>query len=222
MNVGIPAPARAAEACPDGAVVEGRDTRMSPPAGLYRKLLPGERGLLEAHLLRLVPEDRAMRFCGVVNDAHVHAYCHVADRYRLTIGYFDDGELRAAGEIAFQESPTWHGGCEVALSVEQAYQQQGIGTELMRRLMTLAQNRGATPLEMLCLRANRKIQALARKFDAELVTVGGEVEARLYPRPANHVSLMEESWRDGYAVFGLLFGLGRRHLHGGAPRDARH
>lgn len=176
--------------------------------GEYRKLDSTERALLREHLLRLSPEDRALRFLSEVSAEHIDQYCsRVDDHYRLVIGYFVAGVMRGAGEIVFNTDTPWRASCEVALSVERDYQNGGVGAELLRRLLVLARNRGVGKVTMLCMRSNRRMQRLARKFEGELHFAAGDVEGTLYPRWPDAASLFEESWEQGCAMLNLVFGL---------------
>ena len=176
--------------------------------GEFRTLTSAERPLLRDHLLRLTPDDRALRFLSEVGVDHIEQYCsRVDDHYRIVVGYFFDGVMRGAGEIVFNVGPTWLGGCEVALSVERASQNGGVGYELLRRLLVLARNRGVIKVRMLCLRGNQRMQRLAKKFDSELHFIAGDVEGTLYPRWPDAASLLEESWQHGCAMLNLVFGL---------------
>jgi len=176
--------------------------------GSYRKLTSAERPLLRDHLLRLTPEDRALRFLSEVSVEHIDQYCsRVDDHYRIVIGYFVAGTMRGAGEIVFNAGSTWLASCEVALSVEHDYQNGGVGGELLRRLLVLARNRGVSKVLMLCMRSNRRMQRLAKKFEGELHFAAGDVEGTLYPRWPDAASLFEESWEQGCAMLNLVFGL---------------
>lgn len=194
--------------------------RLSKPVGramrpVYRKLLASERSLVRDHLLRLSPDDRCRRFCGVVDDAHIVRYCTLDDGHqRIALGYWDQGQLCAVGELVFLSMPPWGGDAEVGLSVEQRWQNQGIGSELLRRLLVSARNRGVRAVTMLCVRDNRRMQRVARKFGAELRTSGSEIEGELICRWPTQASLLEESWSDG---LGLL-----EHILGGAERPRQH
>ena len=181
---------------------------VTPAAGEYRKLASSERMLLRDHLLRLTPDDRALRFLSEVSVEHIEQYCtRVDEHFRIVIGYFVAGVMRGAGEIVFNAGPTWLAGCEVALSVEQSFQNGGVGAELLRRLLVLARNRGVSKVTMLCMRSNRRMQKLARKFEGELHFAAGDVEGTLYPRWPDAASLFEESWEQGCAMLNLVFGL---------------
>ncbi len=174
----------------------------------FRKLSSAERPLLRDHLLRLTPEDRALRFLSAVSVEHIDQYCtRVDEHYRIVIGYFVAGTMRGAGEIVFNAGVTWLGSCEVALSVEHEYQNSGVGAELLRRLLILARNRGVSRVIMLCMRSNRRMQHLAKKFASELHFAAGDVEGTLYPRWPDAATLFEESWQQGCAMLNLVFGL---------------
>jgi RimJ/RimL family protein N-acetyltransferase len=194
--------------------------RLSQPVGrairpVYRKLLARERSLVRDHLLRLSPDDRCRRFCGVVDDAHIVRYCTLDDGHqRIALGCWDQGQLCAIGELVFLSMPPWGGDAEVGLSVEQRWQNQGIGSELLRRLLVSARNRGVRAVTMLCVRDNRRMQRVARKFGAELRASGSEIEGELICRWPTQASLLEESWSDG---LGLL-----EHILGGAERLRLH
>ncbi|MEX2480748.1 MAG: GNAT family N-acetyltransferase [Gammaproteobacteria bacterium] len=176
-----------------------------PPARIIRKLSAAERSLLGEHLLRLSPYDRTMRFMSTVNDGHILRYAQHSDDYqRLVLGYFADGALRGAGELIFLTNPVWRGACEAALSVETPWQHLGVGTELLRRLVLLARNRGAAPVQVYFLRENRRMQGLARKLGMSLTYTGAEVAAQLYPTWPTYLSLLGESFSDGHAAWARL------------------
>jgi GNAT superfamily N-acetyltransferase len=65
------------------------------------------------------------------------------------------------------------------------WQSHGVGSALLRRTLLTARNRGFRLLHMACLADNRRMQQLARKFDAELSfdfgSVVGEVESSRQP-----------------------------------------
>jgi hypothetical protein len=85
---------------------------------VYRKLFPTEAGRLRDHLLRLAPVDRHRRFFAGVSGAAIDEHCRRIDWLRMmAIGFFEDGVLRGAAEIALD------GGliprqAELALSIE--------------------------------------------------------------------------------------------------------
>ena len=87
---------------------------------------------------------------------------------------------------------------EAAFSVEPAWQNRGIGNELMGRVVRSARNRGVRHLLMSCLAENRKIQAIARKHHAELTFELGDVIGTIAPDQATYLSQLEESLGDEF------------------------
>ena len=152
---------------------------LSLPA--YRKLSAADAGLLAGHLKRLEPNDRQLRFWGGVTDRAIDEYCAKLDwTAAVVVGAFVDGELRGVGELVrVRMVPRLM--AEVAFSVEGPWQNAGVGTELLRRVLTVARNRCIDRVYMLCLAENRKMQKIARKFEAVLSFEEGEVEARILP-----------------------------------------
>jgi GNAT superfamily N-acetyltransferase len=153
---------------------------------VYRKLVPAEIGVFHQHLLRLTREDRHCRFAGHVSDAVIAEYCSKVDWFRsVIIGCFIDGTLRGVAELRFDEPrPGWRS--ELAVTVESAWQNRRIGTELLHRSITACRNRAIRSIYMICLVENRRMQRIARHFDGELVFNEGEAEAQValpFPDP---------------------------------------
>ena len=76
------------------------------------------------------------------------------------------------------------------------YQDQGIGSELMGRIVRAARNRGIRRLYMSCLAENSKMQAIARKHEAELRFEYGEVIGEILPDTPNYFSILAEAAED--------------------------
>jgi len=166
---------------------------------LYRKLLPPEAAQLRRHLLRLTPDERRMRFQGAVADRSIELLCRQLDWFRtVVVGYFVDGKLRGVAQLAFDRSLCPRA-VEVAVTVETAWQGAGVGTELARRAVVIARNRGTRRLIMLCLVENRPMRQIARKLAGALHFEGGTVEADLGLRQATAWTLLEELVQDGAA-----------------------
>jgi GNAT superfamily N-acetyltransferase len=166
--------------------------------GVIRKLWISETDLYRDHLLRLDGESRRNRFGGGVSDEFIRSYVGLSNGLDSVIhGFFVDGALRGAGELrplgsGFAEE------AEAAFSIEKPWQSHGVGTALLERTLLAARNRGFKLLHMACLAENRRMQQLARKFDAELTfdfgSVVGEVEAP-HPTP---LSVIRELMEDGH------------------------
>src|SRR5262245_60122007 len=163
--------------------------------GGVRRLWLGETELYRAHLLRLDPSSRRNRFGGAVSDEFIERYTQPpALSSAIIYGFFVDGMLRGAAELRLLAQPDE---AEAALSVEKAWQSRGVGTVLLERVLLVARNRQIKHLHMLCLADNRRMQQLARKFDAELAFQSGSVVGELRAPASTPMSLMHELVADG-------------------------
>lgn len=169
---------------------------------IIRTLLPTEFGLLKDHLLRLDRDDRYLRFGGHCDDTIVARHVDGLDRFRtVAVALFEDGEVRGAAELIRLDPPAATRG-ELAVTVEKAWQDSGVGTELLRRALTIARNRGLQSLFMICLSENSRMRHLADKFRGRLIELGGEVEATLDLLAPDGLSLLQEAMDMGHAALG--------------------
>ena len=149
--------------------------------GVIRRLWPFERAKIRDHLLRLDRDDRLLRFGGYVSAAQITAYCDRLDwDLVIVIGCVIGGEVRGIGELK-PIGAGWPRAAELAVSVERPYQDRGIGTALLRRLVIFARNRLLDRLFMICLIDNGKALRMARRLDGALRFDHGEAEARIEP-----------------------------------------
>jgi GNAT superfamily N-acetyltransferase len=157
---------------------------------------PQESDKFRDHLLRLDRDNRRMRFGMAVSDGFIIDYASRLGEMRCVVyGFFANGEMHAAAEMR-QIGESWSTDAEGAFSVEQDYQNRGIGTELLGRIIRAARNRGVSRLYMNCLAENHKMQRICRKFDAELHFDHGEVVGRVLPALPTYISLWEEAVDD--------------------------
>jgi GNAT superfamily N-acetyltransferase len=183
-----------------------------PHGSLIRKLWIGEAEIYRDHLLRLDAESRRNRFAGLVSDEFVHGYADLSFGIDAVIhGFFVDGTLRGAAELRPIGLPITHE-AEAAFSIEKPWQSHGIGSVLLERTLLAARNRGLKFLHMACLADNKRMQQLARKYEAELSfdfsSVVGEVAT---PRPTP-LSLMREILADGHGFATAMFDVQSRLL----------
>lgn len=167
-----------------------------------RKLWPTEQDLFRDHLLRLDKDSRRMRFAHGVSDHFIEGYAsRMNEMGSIVFAYFVDGEIRAAAELR-KLADHWGEEAEAAFSVEQAYQDQGIGSALMGRVIRAARNRGVRLLFMSCLSENAKMQAIAKKYEAVLRFEYGEVIGEILPDGPDYFSLLAEAVDDrvGYMM----------------------
>jgi GNAT superfamily N-acetyltransferase len=160
--------------------------------GTTRKLWFTETDKFRDHLLRLDRNSRRLRFGSVVNDEFIRGYTERTSRLQSVIyGFFVDGQMRAAAELRMI-GENWHGEAEAAFSVEAEYQNSGVGTDLLGRIILSARNRGVEKLYMNCLAENQKMQRIARKYEADLYFDHGDVIGRLKPSLPTPLSLWSE------------------------------
>ena len=149
--------------------------------GVIRRLWPVERANIKNHLLRLDSEDRMLRFGAYMSAAHVVAYSERVDWGRvLVVGYVTGGAVRALGQLELIGAG-WPRAAELAVSVERPFQNRGIGTALLRRLVVAARNRLIQRLYMICLTDNGRAVRMARRLDGALHFHEGAAEARIEP-----------------------------------------
>ena len=179
--------------------------------GLIRKLWMRERHKLCDHLLRLDPESRRLRFAHGVSDAFIKDYTsNINDINSVVYGCFDGVEMRAAAELR-KMGATWGKQAEGAFSVERGYQNVGIGSELLGRVIRSARNRGVHHLQMACLAENAKMQHVARKHQAVLRFAHGEMSGSIAPEPGNIGTLLDEAADDQRAYLLMILDL-QSHL----------
>ena len=179
-------------------------------AGTIRKLRPTETQAFRDHLLRLDLASRRNRFAHAVSDSFIADYAGgMTDNGSVIYGYFDGSDLRAVAELR-KIGDVWGDHAEAAFTVEDAYQEKGIATELLGRVIRSARNRGVRHLVMSCLAGNARMQAVARNHEADLRFEAGEVVADIIPDTASPVSLLAEAVDDRMGYFMGVFNLKSR------------
>jgi len=148
------------------------------------------------HLLRLDEPSRHDRFLSAVGDSFLVEYsrrCFTGDT--LVVGFLSEDLVRAAGELHTTEPWIPQTG-EAGLSVELDYRNRGIGTRLLKRVITSARHRGFRHLRMNCHPRNLAMQAIARKFEAELHIEAGETVGDIETGPPTAFSLLRQALAD--------------------------
>jgi RimJ/RimL family protein N-acetyltransferase len=160
--------------------------------------------------MRLDKESRRMRFAHTVSDHFIEEYAaRMGEQGSIVYGYFEDDQIRAVAELK-KLGETWGREAEAAFSVEKTHQQQGIGTELMGKIIRSARNRGVQHLFMSCLAENGKMQAIARKYEAELRFEYGEVVGEIVPQVPDYFSIIEEQLEDRVGFLMAVLNLNTR------------
>jgi GNAT superfamily N-acetyltransferase len=172
---------------------------ISEADGVIRKLWIGETDRFRAHLLRLDPASRANRFGTPVTDYFIERYAAKAlGADSIVHGFFVDGILRGCAELR-SSADYFPGEAEAAFSIERPWQNVGVGSALLGRTILAARNRSIRKLYMNCLSHNHPMQAIARKYEADLRFAANDVVAEITnPRP-DPLSLLREFMADGYS-----------------------
>jgi RimJ/RimL family protein N-acetyltransferase len=164
--------------------------------GIIRRLWPTETEKFRDHLLRLDKDSRRLRFAHSVSDTFIEDYASRMGEYgSLVYGYVLDGRVRGAAELR-RLGDTWGPEAEAAFSVEKSHQDQGVGTDLMGRVVRAARNRSIRRLYMSCLSENTRMQLIAKKHEAVLRFEYGEVIGEILPEQPSYFSLMAEAAED--------------------------
>ena len=171
-----------------------------PDGGTIRKLWIGETDVYRDHLLRLDHESRHRRFSGAMADEVIARHAATANGLGVVVhGFFVDGVLRGAAELR-QSGTLFSHQAEAAFSIEQPWQSHGIGTELLERTLLSARNRGIKAVHMQWLPENRRMQQLARKFEAEIKLDFGSVMGEVDPPRLTLLSLLREAVVDSHNI----------------------
>lgn len=183
-----------------------------PDGGVIRKLWVGETDAYRDHLLRLDPDSRHTRFSGAVSDQVIAQHAATAAEVGVVVhGFFVDGTLRGAAELR-RIGPVFSREAEAAFSIERPWQSHGVGTALLERTLLSARNRAIKSLHMHCLADNRRMQQLARKFEADLTFDFGSVVGEVDPPRFTALSLMREWMADGQSIANEMFDMQARFL----------
>jgi GNAT superfamily N-acetyltransferase len=164
--------------------------------GVIRRLWPTEANKFRDHLLRLDRDSRRLRFAHAVSDTFIEEYASRMSEYGSVVyGYLVDGQVHGAAELR-RLGDTWGEEAEAAFSVEKPYQDRGVGSDLMGRVVRAARNRRIKRLYMSCLAENARMQVIAKKHEAVLRFEYGEVIGEILPEQPNYFSIMAEAAED--------------------------
>ena len=146
-----------------------------------------------------------MRFHNSVRDSYISSYSANIDWLSATVlGYFVEGQLRGVAEL-IPSRDAWPRTAELALSVDRPFQNQGIGTSLLRHALVMARNRLIGTVYLTCLPGNRKMQHMARKVGARLAVRDGLAEGEIFPPGPSYLSFMQEVAAESQAFVRAAF-----------------
>ena len=184
-----------------------------PISAAIRKLWIGEAKHFRDHFLRLDPESRRNRFGSPVNESFIENYSARALAPGSVVhGYFIGGELHAVAELR-PFGKYFPCEAEAAFSVERDWQNCGVGTALLERTLLAARNHGIRTIYMSCLANNRRMQRVARKYQAELRFGAGEVIGEVANTGPTPLSLVREFIADGHGFATAILDVHSRMFH---------
>lgn len=141
----------------------------------YRELETEFYGTFYDHLLRLGPTSRYMRFGHAVSDDFLRDYAGSMGRHNIVcFGAFIDGALRAAAELRRISDLCPLDG-EIGLTVEDDWQDTGIGTDLLFHVQAAARQRGVETIYMICSRKNYRMRSVAQKVHARVKPLPNQI-----------------------------------------------
>lgn len=171
--------------------------------GVIRKLWAVETNVYCEHLLRLDSESRRNRFCAEIDESMIRSYAATAHgRDTVLHGFFADGVLRGVADMRIVVD---HRDAEAAFSIEKKWQSLGVGSALLERTLLTARNRGIKHLQVNCLMENRRMQRLARRFEAEIEFDYGSVVGTMTNPVPTAISLMQEMTTDSQSFAAAYF-----------------
>lgn len=180
--------------------------------GMVRRLSVFDQDSFTQHLLRLDADTRHLRFGMIASDEFVMEYARGCARWDVVIyGYFIDGILRGAAELR-PLSGDARDEAEVAFSVEAGLRGRGIGSMLFEKIIRAARNHGHKRLYMSCIASNRAMQALARKFAAEITFDQGGTVGIINPPHRDAESMATQASDDASSYVFAMLEVGRRSL----------
>ena len=180
--------------------------------GFIRKLRDGETDAYRDHLLRLDPESRRNRFSGSVADETIRSFAATARGPDVIVhGFFVEGVLRGAADLHIVR-PLGLRLAEAAFSIERPWQSHRVGSALLERTLLSARNRGVKQVQVSCLPQNKRMQRLARKFEAALTVDYDAIIGTMENPNPTPLSVMQEVLADGNSFAAAYVGLQSRAL----------
>jgi GNAT superfamily N-acetyltransferase len=167
--------------------------RITGPASLsypwipIRQLATRHRLKILAHLYKLNPHDRYLRFGYAATDEQIERYVESLNFLRDEIhGVFNRRlELVAMAHLAFSIDPEWSSCAEFGVSVLSQCRGKGLGAKLFGHAVVHARNEGVQMLFIHALSENSAMLRIAKSAGARVARDGSETEAFLRLPVAN-------------------------------------
>lgn len=167
-----------------------------------RRVLAHEYPKYRTHLKSLDTASKHLRFGYAVTDEVIDQLCDKfeADTDHNILFCVENKELEfiAIGHIALQEE------MELAFSVLPAYQGQGLGNHLFKRVIQWCRTHGKLKGCMVCLSTNSVIKHLCVKYGIHLSSADGETLADIELDHPNLTTFITEATDSNLAVIDYL------------------
>jgi GNAT superfamily N-acetyltransferase len=169
---------------------------------IVRRLLPSEYHKYSVHLKSLNADSRYLRFGNGINDAGIDRVCADIEKNFTDHVLFciEDAGLKilAVGHIATGKL------MELAFSVLNEYQGQGMGNLLMHRCIQYCRAHDMLAGHMMCLSHNLAIRHMCSKHGITMKSEYGETLASIQLPRADFTTFVQESIADGFAVLDYI------------------
>ena len=157
-----------------------------------------DRERIQAHFLKLNPNDRRLRFGATLSDEALIDYVQRIDFESDGIFAVSDNDLRLIGVVHIAQTDS---GAELGLSVLHGVRGMGIGAALFTRATMHLRNRSVRQVTIHCLSENAAMMHLAQKHGMQLSRDGCDREARLLLPVATSETVMLEWLQDQQARY---------------------
>ena len=169
---------------------------------IVRKVLPVEYQKYRTHLKALDDASRILRFGAPVTDDIIDRFCDKIEKeyHHHVIFAIENADLEfvAVGHIAMFKD------MEMAFSVIDSYQGQGMGEALMKRVIQHCRTIGRLKGFMVCLPHNQAIKHLCQKHGIKVHTEYGETTADVELPAANVVTYLDEAGSRNLGIYDFL------------------
>lgn len=172
------------------------------PYQTVRRVLPHEYSKYRSHLKLLDTESKVLRFGIPLSDQVIDTLCDkfetCSDQHVLFAIENADLEFIAVGHIALE------GEMELAFSVLEDYQGQGLGNLLMKRCIQYCRTHNLLKGCMVCLTSNSRIKHLCKKYSITMENSMGETLASIELPIATPATYIKEMTEDNIGIVDYL------------------
>lgn len=163
------------------------------------------------HLKNLSDADKYSRFGYLINDHNIDQLilnmCYHHKDHELWYACSEDARV-GWGHMARNQDNTW----ELAVSVEQDYQRQGIGGLLITEMLAWAKFNNISEVYMQCIEDNKVIQHLANKHELKTKYKGnGERTATISVPEATLFEANAQLWKEHNEIMNEFAKLRKRY-----------